>query len=83
MAIAYLDTQSGIAGDMLLAALVDAGADADYIKSQLKTIGLPGEVELEFSHTHRHDFRGSETGCAFSYGACSSPPARYRRHDSP
>ena len=57
MAIAYLDTQSGIAGDMLLAALVDAGADADYIKSQLKTIGLPGEVELEFSHTHRHDFR--------------------------
>ncbi|MCA9160702.1 MAG: DUF111 family protein, partial [Planctomycetales bacterium] len=57
MPLAYFDTLSGIAGDMLLAALVDAGADPSYILDQLRS--LPGleQVELEFSVTTRHDFR--------------------------
>ncbi len=56
MAIAYLDTASGIAGDMTLAALVDAGADAAYIERQVQSLGLP-QVQLLFSQTQRHGFR--------------------------
>ena len=55
--LCYLDTSSGIAGDMMLAALVDAGADRDYLTGQLRSLGLP-EVQLDFSETQRHCFRG-------------------------
>lgn len=57
MELAYLDTLSGIAGDMLLAALVDAGADPSYIAEQLRSLPGLGRVELEFSPTTRHEFR--------------------------
>ena len=39
MKIAYLDTASGIAGDMTLAALVDAGADRAVIERQIRSPG--------------------------------------------
>lgn len=56
MLIAYLDTNSGIAGDMTLAAFVDAGADLSYITQQIHSLGLP-QVSLEMSETQRHCFR--------------------------
>lgn len=56
MAVAYLDTTSGIAGDMTLAALVDAGADREYLLQQVRSLGLK-QVELKFSETQRHCFR--------------------------
>lgn len=56
MAIAYLDTHSGIAGDMTLAALVDAGADRDLLQAKIESLGLP-DVKLQFSETQRHCFR--------------------------
>jgi hypothetical protein len=40
MKIAYLDCFSGISGDMTLAALVDAGADRDYIEEELRKIQI-------------------------------------------
>lgn len=44
MAILYIDTFSGVAGDMLLAALIDAGAKLDDIKEQLGSISeIAGE----------------------------------------
>jgi pyridinium-3,5-bisthiocarboxylic acid mononucleotide nickel chelatase len=56
MNIAYLDTHSGIAGDMLLAAFVDAGCDQGYLQRQIDSLQL-GPVELRFSETIRHAFR--------------------------
>jgi len=45
--IAYLDCLSGIAGDMLLAALLDAGANLQWIKQQLALLPLePWRMEL-------------------------------------
>jgi len=38
MKIAYFDCFSGVSGDMVLGALIDAGADFDALKKILSTI---------------------------------------------
>lgn len=47
MRIAYLDCFSGLSGDMMLAALVDAGADRDRIEQELRKLPL-GPFRLEW-----------------------------------
>jgi uncharacterized protein (TIGR00299 family) protein len=42
MKIAYLDCMSGISGDMLLGALVDAGIDLAAIQAGIDSLGIPG-----------------------------------------
>ncbi|MFL5339924.1 MAG: nickel pincer cofactor biosynthesis protein LarC [Gemmataceae bacterium] len=41
MRVAHFDCFSGISGDMTLAALIDAGVDADSIRRGLASLGLP------------------------------------------
>lgn len=46
--IAYLDCFSGVSGDKLLAACIDAGAPADRIEETLRTLGITGwRLEVE------------------------------------
>jgi len=42
MKIAYFDCFSGVSGDMILAAFLDAGLDLDYFKGQLRRLPLEG-----------------------------------------
>lgn len=49
MRIAYLDCFSGISGDMLLAALVDAGANRERIEEELRRLPL-GAFHLEWKN---------------------------------
>ena len=42
----YFDAPSGIAGDMLVASLIDAGVDFEYIQKNIDILGL--DVELSF-----------------------------------
>ena len=51
--IAYLDCAGGLAGDMLLAALVDAGAPEAALRDVPRRLGL-GAVELKLERVHRH-----------------------------
>src|SRR5207248_9984842 len=51
--IAYLDCIGGLAGDMLLAALLDAGSPHDVLHDAVRGVGL-GDVKVEVSRTERH-----------------------------
>jgi pyridinium-3,5-bisthiocarboxylic acid mononucleotide nickel chelatase len=48
MKLAYFDCFSGISGDMTLGALVDAGCDAEHLRTELRGLQVPGwELSVE------------------------------------
>jgi hypothetical protein len=54
MKTALFDIFSGIAGDMTIAALVDAGADLNYLKSELNKLGISGYEIAVSEKTRNH-----------------------------
>jgi uncharacterized protein (TIGR00299 family) protein len=49
----YVDCVAGVAGDMLLGALVHAGADVEELRAGLTRLGVPG-LELTVERAQRH-----------------------------
>lgn len=45
--ILYFDAKSGVAGDMLIASLIDAGVDFEYVASGISSLGLNLDLDLE------------------------------------
>ncbi len=56
MRIAYLDCASGISGDMMLGALLDAGVDLTTVQAGIDSLGLPS-CRLEVVETKKCGFR--------------------------
>ncbi|WP_309734901.1 nickel pincer cofactor biosynthesis protein LarC [Chamaesiphon sp. OTE_75_metabat_556] len=52
--IAYLECQTGIAGDMCLGALVDAGVPIEYLTTQLARLGIAAEYHLWANKVHHN-----------------------------
>jgi uncharacterized protein (TIGR00299 family) protein len=59
MKIAYLDCASGISGDMMLGALVDAGVDLAAIQSGVDSLALPS-CRLVASEVKKKGFRATK-----------------------
>jgi len=67
----HLDLVGGIAGDMTVAALIDAGADADELKRRLASSGLPHTATAV-----RREWRGGMAGVLFQVAAEENAPHR-------
>lgn len=52
--IAYLDCPTGIAGDMCLGALVDAGVPLDYLRENLRGLGIGEAFQLRSERVRRN-----------------------------
>lgn len=52
MKILYLDCFSGISGDMLLGALIDLGASADFIRTSIKGMGIDFLLKVKTESVH-------------------------------
>ncbi|MFC1738588.1 nickel pincer cofactor biosynthesis protein LarC [Planctomycetota bacterium] len=52
MKIAYFDCFAGAGGDMIAAAMLDAGLDAKFLKEQIRTLGLK-QLEIKIAQTKR------------------------------
>lgn len=56
MRIAYLDCASGVSGDMMLAALVDAGVELAAVQAGIDSLGLPS-CSLDCEEVKKQGFR--------------------------
>jgi uncharacterized protein (TIGR00299 family) protein len=56
MKIAYFDCFAGAGGDMIVAAMLDAGLDAEFLKVQLATLGLKN-LNIKITETKRAGLR--------------------------
>lgn len=72
MKIGYFDCISGISGDMVLGALVDAGVPLEQMDEAVRSIGVPG-LKLESEKVHRHAFYATKINVI-------APPEHVHRH---
>jgi pyridinium-3,5-bisthiocarboxylic acid mononucleotide nickel chelatase len=76
MRIVYLDCFSGISGDMTLAALVDAGADRDYIEQELSKIQIE-PFQLEWRRVNKRGISSLKMDVQLDP---NQPPSHHRHY---
>ena len=78
MLTAYFDCFSGISGDMIMGALIDAGLDAALLKAEIAKLDL-GDVDLEFAPTRRLGIAATKAEVIVG-GAGVSAPDDHHHH---
>ena len=58
MSALWIDAPTGLAGDMLLAALFDLGVDQAVVESSLTTLGLAGRYRITQHESRSGSLRG-------------------------
>ena len=74
MRLAYFDCFAGISGDMTLGALIDAGVDLAYLRTELAKLPVSG-YSLEARAVKRGGFRGTKADVMVDDKV--QPPRRY------
>ena len=59
MNVAYFDCFSGICGDMILGALIDLGLDCNYLKKELKKLGISG-YKIDVKKVEKNHITGTD-----------------------
>jgi hypothetical protein len=65
--VAYCDCPTGIAGDMLLGAVLDAGVPLTYLEAELNKLGLENEFKLEPERVRRRGQAGTKAHVHLSH----------------
>ncbi|WP_310487940.1 nickel pincer cofactor biosynthesis protein LarC [Chamaesiphon sp. VAR_69_metabat_338] len=79
--IAYLECQTGIAGDMCLGALVDAGVPIEYLNTQLARLGIATEYHLWADRVHHNGQIATKVHVDLTAIASAAPAtAEHRGH---
>jgi uncharacterized protein (TIGR00299 family) protein len=73
--LVYVDAVGGVAGDMLLGALLDAGADAEKVGEGLRRLSVAG-LELVSAVEHRHGIAARRVLRVVGPGDGRPPPQR-------
>ncbi len=71
MRVAHFDCFSGISGDMTLGALIDAGVDAEAVRTAIASLGLPINLKVE---------KVRKGGFAATYVQVEAPDEHKHRH---
>jgi pyridinium-3,5-bisthiocarboxylic acid mononucleotide nickel chelatase len=82
MKIAYLECQTGIAGDMCLGAVVDAGVPLAYLNSQLDRLGINAEYRLWAEKIHQNGQIATKVHVDLT-AIHSSPDRGHHHHHKP
>jgi hypothetical protein len=75
--VAYLDCIGGLAGDMVLGALLDAGAPRRALDDAVAALGIPG-VSVDTERVTRHGIVGTHVRVMTSEGRVSRPASSLR-----
>ncbi len=79
MKICYIDAFSGLAGDMLVAALADAGADRDTISRALESFAIGAAIQWE--RVQRRGISAAQIPCRRHRTPEASPSQRNSEND--
>ena len=70
MKILYFDCFSGIAGDMVLGSLIDAGLDVNILVRDLKKLKIKG-YEIRCAKVMRNALSGTKLDCLVKHSSCA------------